>query len=201
MFYEPRNGHGLPHNPSKAIVSPRPIGWISTIGPDGVPNLGPYSFFNMVSDKPFSVMFSSAKPKDSARHAVATGEFVVNVASRDLADKMNVSSIDAPADVNEFEYAGIEMAPCVLVKAPRVAAAHAALECKVSMAFHPKDAAGNEIESFVVIGEVVGVHIDDRYIRDGRFDASLSGNLARLGYFDYLAVGELFEMRRPKWSG
>jgi flavin reductase (DIM6/NTAB) family NADH-FMN oxidoreductase RutF len=201
MFYEPRKGHGLPHNPSKAIVSPRPIGWISTIGPDGVPNLGPYSFFNMISDRPFSVMFASDRPKDSARNAAASGEFVVNVASRDLAEEMNASSIDAPAGVNEFEYAGIEMAPCVMVKAPRVTAAHAALECKVSMAFHPKDAAGNEMETFLVIGEVVGVHIDDRYIREGRFDTSLSGNLARLGYFDYLAVGELFEMRRPKWGG
>lgn len=201
MFYEPRKGHPLPHNPSKAIVSPRPIGWISTLGADGVPNLGPYSFFNMVSDKPFSVMFASEKRKHSADNAVATGEFVVNVASRDLAEKMNESSIDAPAGVNEFDHAGIEMAPCVVVKAPRVAAAHAALECRVSMAFHPKDAAGNEMETFVVIGEVVGVHIDERFIRDGRYDASLSGNLARLGYFDYLAVGDLFEMRRPKWGG
>jgi flavin reductase (DIM6/NTAB) family NADH-FMN oxidoreductase RutF len=201
MFYEPKKGHGLPHNPSKAIVAPRPIGWISTVSPEGVPNLAPYSFFNMVSDHPFSVMFASDRPKDSAGNAVATGEFVANLASRDLAEKMNASSIDAPSGVDEFDYAGIETAPCVIVKPPRVAAAHAALECKVSMAFHPRDAAGNEMQTFIVMGEVVGVHIDDRYIRDGRFDAALSENLARLGYFDYLAVGELFEMRRPKWGG
>jgi len=201
MFYEPNKGHPFPHNPSKAIVAPRPIGWISTLSAQGVPNLGPYSFFNMISDRPFSVMFASDTPKDSAHNAVATGEFVVNLASRDLAEKVNASSIDAPPEVNEFEHAGVEMAPCVIVKAPRVAAAHAALECKVSMAFHPKDAAGNEMETFIVMGEVVGVHIDDRVIRDGRFDASLAGNLARLGYFDYLAVDELFEMRRPRWGG
>ena len=200
MFYEPKKGHPLPHNPSKAIVSPRPIGWISTISPQGVANLAPYSFFNIISDKPFSVMFSSETPKDSAGNAAATGEFVVNLASRDLAEKINKSSIDAPSEIDEFDYAGLETAPSVMVKPLRVAAAHAALECKVSMAFHPKDAEGNEMQAFVVIGEVVGVHIDDRFIRDGRFDASLAGNLARLGYFDYLAVGELFEMRRPKWG-
>lgn len=201
MFYEPRNGHGLPHDPSKAIVAPRPIGWISTLSRDGVPNLAPYSFFNMVSSKPFSVMFVSDRPKDSARNAIETGEFVANLASRELARQMNASSVDAPPDISEFDYAGLEMAPSVLVRAPRVATAPAALECRVSMAFHPKDAAGGAMESFVVMGEVVGVHIDDGHIRDGRFDATLSGNLARLGYFDFLSVGELFEMRRPKWGG
>jgi flavin reductase (DIM6/NTAB) family NADH-FMN oxidoreductase RutF len=200
MFYEPRNGHGLPHDPSKAIVAPRPIGWISTLSRDGIPNLAPYSFFNMVSGKPFSVMFSSDRPKDSARNAVETGEFVANLASRELARPMNASSVDAPSEVSEFDYAGLEMAPSVLVKPPRVAAAPAALECRVSMAFHPKDAAGNEMESFIVMGEVVGVHIDDRFLREGLFDATLAGNLARLGYFDFLAVGELFQMRRPKWG-
>jgi len=201
MFYEPRNGHGLPHDPAKAIVAPRPIGWISTLASDGTANLAPYSFFNMVSGKPVSVMFSSDRIKDSARNAVETGEFVANLASRDLARQMNASSVDAPPDVSEFGYAGLETAPCRLVRPPRVAAAPAALECRVSMAFHPRDAAGNEMESFIVMGEVVGVHIDDRYIRDGRFDAALAGNLARLGYFDFLSTDELFEMRRPKWGG
>ncbi len=201
MFYEPRNGNGgLPHDPSKAIVAPRPIGWISTVSRDGIPNLAPYSFFNMISSRPISVMFCSDHPKDSARNAVETGEFVANLASRDLAEKMNASSIDAPESVSEFDHAGIEMAPSMIVKAPRVAAAPAALECRVSMAFHPKDAAGNEMQTFIVIGEVVGIHIDDRYIRDGRFDASLARNLARLGYHDFLAVSETFEMRRPKWE-
>jgi flavin reductase (DIM6/NTAB) family NADH-FMN oxidoreductase RutF len=201
MFYEPKNGHGLRFNPAKAIVAPRPIGWISTLSPEGVANLAPYSFFNMVADRPFTVMFASDGIKDSARNAAASGEFVANLASRDLAEAVNASSIDAPADIDEFAHAAIATAPSVIVKAPRVAAAHAALECKVSMAFHPKDAAGREMETFIVMGEVVGVHIDDRYLRDGLFDASLAGTLARLGYHDYLSVGELFQMRRPKWGG
>ncbi len=199
MFYEPKNGHGLQFNPSKAIVAPRPIGWISTLSPQGVPNLAPYSFFNMVSDKPFTVMFASDAPKDSAKNAVATGEFVVNLASRDLAEAVNASSVDAPPEVDEFGYAGLDTAPSTLVKAPRVAAAHAALECKVSMAFHPTDAAGREMETFIVMGEVIGVFIDDRYLRDGLFDAARAGNLARLGYHDFLSVTDLFQMRRPKW--
>lgn len=201
MFYEPSNGHGLPHSPSKAIVAPRPIGWISTLSRDGVPNLAPYSFFNMVSDRPPSVMFASDRVKHSAENARATGEFVANLASRDLAELVNASSVDAPAGVDEFEHCGIEKAPSVIVRPPRVAAAHAALECRVSHAFHMRGADGREAETFIVIGEVVGVHIDDRYVKDGRFDASLAGNLARLGYFDYLSVGELFEMHRPKWGG
>lgn len=201
MFYEPKKGHGLPHDPSKAIVAPRPIGWISTVSEAGVANLAPYSFFNMISSAPFSVMFASDSVKDSARNAVATGEFVANLASRDLAEAVNASSIDAPAGLSEFDLAGLETAPSTLVRPPRVAAAHAALECKVGMAFHPKDAAGNAMETFVVIGEVVGVHIDERFLVEGRFDASLAGNLARLGYLDFLATDALFQMRRPKWGG
>ncbi len=201
MFYEPKNGHGLPHNPAKAIVSPRPIGWISTLSKGGVANLAPYSFFNMISDSPFLVMFSSDGVKDSARNAVDTGEFVANLASRVLAEAVNASSIDAPSEISEFGHAGIEMAASRIVNAPRVAAAHAALECKVTQAFHPLDAAGNEVDNFMIIGEVVGVHIDEAVLTNGLFDASRAGNLARLGYFDYLAVDELFQMRRPKWNG
>ncbi len=200
MFYEPRKGHGLPFNPSKAIVAPRPIGWISTVGADGVANLAPYSFFGMISDRPFTVLFASDGPKDSSRNAIATGEFVVNLASRDLAEAVNASSIDAPPGVDEFAHCCIATAPSVMVKPPRVAAAHAALECRVSMVFHPKDAAGNEMPTVLVMGEVVGVHIDDRFLRDGLFDAAAAGNLARLGYHDFLSVGELFQMRRPKWQ-
>ena len=152
--------------------------------------------------RPTSVIVLSVAPTaDSAKIAVETGEFVVNLASRDLAEAVNASSIDAPAHVDEFAHAGIEMAPGVIVKAPRVAAAHAALECKVTQAFHPKDAAGAEAKYYMVMGEVVGVYIDDQCIRDGRFDTTIAGNLARLGYFDFLSVTDLFEMRRPKWGG
>ena len=201
MFYEPSKGHGLPHDPSKAIVAPRPIGWISTRGRDGSVNLSPYSFFNMISGQPFLVMFSSESVKDSATFAQETGEFVVNLASRDLAEKMNASSVDAPRGVSEFGYAGLTPAPCRLVAAPRVAEAHAALECKVVDGFHPKGVDGMPAKAFVTIGEVVGVHIDDAMLtQDGLFDMAKAGNLARLGYFDYLSIEQTFQMRRPRWT-
>ena len=201
MFYEPSKGHGLPHDPSKAIVAPRPIGWISTRGSDGSVNLSPYSFFNMISGQPFLVMFSSESVKDSATFAQETGEFVVNLASRDLAEKMNASSVDAPRGVSEFGYAGLTPAPCRLVAAPRVAEAHAALECKVVDGFHPKGVDGTPAKAFVTIGEVVGVHIDDAMLtQDGLFDMAKAGNLARLGYFDYLSIEQTFQMRRPRWK-
>ena len=201
MFYEPSKGHGLPHDPSKAIVAPRPIGWISTRGSDGSVNLSPYSVFNMISGQPFLVMFSSESVKDSATFAQETGEFVVNLASRDLAEKMNASSVDAPRGVSEFGYAGLTPAPCRLVVAPRVAEAHAALECKVVDGFHPKGVDGTPAKAFVTIGEVVGVHIDDAMLtQDGLFDMAKAGNLARLGYFDYLSIEQTFQMRRPRWT-
>ena len=201
MFYEPSKGHGLPHDPSKAIVAPRPIGWISTRGRDGSVNLSPYSFFNMISGQPFLVMFSSESVKDSATFARESGEFVVNLASRDLAEKMNASSVDAPRGVSEFGYAGLTPAPCRLVAAPRVAEAHAALECKVVDGFHPKGVDGTPAKAFVTIGEVVGVHIDDAMLtQDGLFDMVKAGNLARLGYFDYLSIEQTFQMRRPRWT-
>ena len=201
MFYEPSKGHGLPHDPSKAIVAPRPIGWISTRGRDGSVNLSPYSFFNMISGQPFLVMFSSENVKDSATFAQETGEFVVNLASRDLAEKMNASSVDAPRGVSEFGYAGLTPAPCRLVAAPRVAEAHAALECKVVDGFHPKGVDGTPAKAFVTIGEVVGVHIDDAMLtEEGLFDMAKAGNLARLGYFDYLSIEQTFQMRRPRWK-
>ena len=201
MFYEPSKGHGLPHDPSKAIVAPRPIGWISTRGRDGSVNLSPYSFFNMISGQPFLVMFSSESVKDSATFAQESGEFVVNLASRDLAEKMNASSVDAPRGVSEFGYAGLTPAPCRIVAAPRVAEAHAALECKVVDGFHPKGVDGTPAKAFVTIGEVVGVHIDDAMLTpDGLFDMAKAGNLARLGYFDYLSIEQTFQMRRPRWK-
>lgn len=200
MFYEPRNGHGLPHDPSKAIVAPRPIGWISTLDETGTPNLGPYSFFNMISSRPFIVWFSSDGQKDSSTNAEASGEFVVNLVGRALAEKMNRSAIDAPRGVSEFSYADLTPAPCKLVKPPRVAEAHAALECKVTDIFTPKGLDGIPSASIVVSGEVIGVHIDDAVLKDGLFDIVAAGNVARLGYMDYTSVDSTFAMRRPRWG-
>ena len=200
MFYEPSKGHGLPHDPSKAIVAPRPIGWISTLSGAGEINLAPYSFFNAVSTRPFIVWFSSEGEKDSATFAQETGEFVANLVSRDLAEKMNRTSVSAPRGVNEFVYADLAMAPSRLVAPPRVAAAPAALECRVTEVFRPRGLDGTPTSAVVVAGEVVGVHIDDAFLKDGLFDITKAGNVARLGYMDYASVDEVFSMRRPRWG-
>jgi flavin reductase (DIM6/NTAB) family NADH-FMN oxidoreductase RutF len=200
MFYEPEKGHGLPHDPFKAIVAPRPIGWISTRNLAGELNLAPYSFFNAFQTRPFLVWFASDGLKDSAAFARDSGEFVVNLVGNALARKMVESSVDAPRGVSEFGYAGLEAAPSVLVEAPRVAGAPAALECKVTEIFEPKDLQGRSSGAVVVAGEVVGVHIDDAMLTNGLFDAVKAGNVARLGYMDYSAVTEIFSMRRPRWK-
>lgn len=200
MFYEPSKGHGLPHDPSKAIVAPRPIGWISTLDRQGKVNLAPYSFFNAFSTRPFIVWFSSEGEKDSATFAAETGEFVANLVSRELAEKMNRTAVDAPRGVSEFTYAGLAMAPSRLVAPPRVAEAPAALECKVTEILRPRALDGSETGAVVVAGEVVGVHIDDAYLKDGFFDIVRAGNVGRLGYMDYASVNEIFSMRRPRWG-
>jgi flavin reductase (DIM6/NTAB) family NADH-FMN oxidoreductase RutF len=200
MFYEPSKGHGLPHDPSKAIVAPRPIGWISTIDKAGKINLAPYSFFNAFSTRPFLVWFSSEGEKDSATFAEETGEFVANLVSRELAQKMNRTAVDAPRGISEFGYADLAMAPSRLVAPPRVAAAPAALECRVTEILRPKGLDGTQASAVVVAGEVIGVHIDDAYLKDGMFDIVKAGNVSRLGYMDYASVDEIFSMRRPRWG-
>ncbi|HHZ10363.1 MAG TPA: flavin reductase family protein [Rhizobiales bacterium] len=200
MFYEPSKGHGLPHDPFKAIVAPRPIGWISTMGRDGALNLAPYSFYNALTTDPHLVFFSAEGDKDSVVFARETGEFVVNLVGRGLAERMNASSIDAPLGFNEFEYAGLATAPSRLVKPPRVAGAPAALECRLTEIFRPKTIAGADSAAHVVIGQVIGVYIDDAMLTDGLFDTVKAGTTARLGYMDYTTVTDIFAMRRPRWK-
>ncbi|MBS8260101.1 flavin reductase family protein [Roseibium polysiphoniae] len=198
MYYETsKNDHGLPHNPFKAIVAPRPIGWISTIDKEGRPNLAPYSFFNGIGDTPPMVMFASTGFKDSAANIAETDEFVCNMASYDLRDAMNISSAPLEHGVSEFERAGLEMAPSKLVKAPRVAAAYTALECKHLKTVRMQDLEGNDTQSWVTFGQVVAVHIDDSVLVDGLLDLTKVRPLARLGYKDYSVVDELFQMSRP----
>ncbi|MHA1128532.1 MAG: flavin reductase family protein [Alphaproteobacteria bacterium] len=201
MFYRPDiDDHGLPHNPFKAIVSPRPIGWISTLDSKGRANLAPYSFFNALSDNPPMVMFSSTggKPdqtyaKDSVSNIRDTGEFVVNIVSFALKDQMNMTSAGLGAGVDEFENARLTKADCNQVKAPRVASAPAALECKL---FKIIDLPGEN--NVMVIGQVVGIHLDDTVIVNGIFDVTRYNPLARLGYKDYTAVTEIFPLKRPE---
>lgn len=201
MFYEPRLGHGLPHDPFKAIIAPRPIGWISTLDEAGRPNLAPYSFFNAVNSRPPMLAFTSESMKHSAGNAIATGEFVFNLCTHPLFEAMNISSGALAAGESEFAAAGIETAPCRIVKAPRVAASPAALECRVvhSMRFHDLD--GAALDGWMVIGQVVGVHIDEAYLRNGRFDTAAAQPLARCGYRDYATVTEMFEALRPTDGG
>lgn len=197
-FYEPAAGHRLPHDPFKAIVAPRPIGWISTVDAEGRRNLAPYSFFNAVCDQPPMVMFSSTTRKDTQANIETTGEFVVNLATRALADVMNRTSAAVARDVDEFTLAGIEAAPSVRVRPPRVAASPAALECRLVTLQPLRDLDGRDTPNTVVIGQVVGVHIDVSCLRDGLFDMTLAGTIARCGYRgDYAAVTELFDIRRP----
>lgn len=199
MFYRPENGHGLPHNPFNAIVTPRPIGWISTRGADKSENLAPYSFFNAVAYVPPQVMFASTstKPdrgdtKDSVANIRETGVFCVNIVSFEMRDVMNKSSGPWEKDVDEFALAGIDRTECETIDCSRVAAAPASLECKQTEIVRlPGDA------NFVVLGEVTGVHMRDDCLKNGRFDVTAFNPLARLGYKDYTAVRDLFSLTRP----
>ncbi len=197
MFYEPRLGHGLPHDPFKAIVAPRPIGWISTLDRQGRPNLAPYSFFNAIHSAPPMLAFTSESMKHSAANAIATGEFVFNLCTHALFDAMNVSSGDLPEGANEFDAAGLTMAPSAIVKAPRVAASPASLECKVTGSMQLRDIEGQTVAGWLIMGQVVGVHIDATYLVDGRFDTLKAQSLARCGYRDYAVVASMFEAARP----
>ncbi len=201
MFYTPENRDpSLPHDPIKAIVAPRPIGWISTLSKEGVANLAPYSFFNAVGGQPAMLMFSSEGYKDTAINAVDSGEFVHNYASRHLADEMNATSIPAPNGVSEFDHFNINRADCELVAAPRVAKAYASLECKVTDVIEIKNIQGDKTGAVTIIGQVVGVHLDDAVIRNGRFDVELTEPITRLGYLDFGYSTEFHEMIRPKWD-
>jgi|TARA_R110000851_G_scaffold34596_6_gene91796 flavin reductase (DIM6/NTAB) family NADH-FMN oxidoreductase RutF len=199
MFYRPEEGHGLPHNPFNAIVTPRPIGWISTRGADGQDNLAPYSFFNAVAYVPPQVMFAStsAKPdrgdtKDSVANIRETGVFCVNIVSEALRDAMNQTSGAWGREVDEFTDAGLEKADCETIACSRVAASPASLECKLTQIVQlPGEA------NFVVFGEVIGVHMRDDCMVEGRFDVTLFNPLTRLGYQDYSVIRETFSLRRP----
>jgi flavin reductase (DIM6/NTAB) family NADH-FMN oxidoreductase RutF len=198
-FYEPAAGHGLPHDPFKAIAAPRPIGWISTVDRQGCINLAPYSFYNAFADKPPVVGFSSGGRKDSIRNIEETGEFVANLATKALAQAMNVTSAAFPRDVDEMAVAGLTPAPCRMVAAPRVAESPAALECKLLQIVHLHDLNGDPIEQYLAIGQVVGVHIARAYLKEGIFDLVAAQPIMRAGYVaDYVEIGNAFQMARPK---
>ena len=199
MFYEPdkRDRTLLPHDPFKAIVAPRPIGWITSISVKGEVNLAPYSYFNGVNSRANVVMFASEGRKDSLNNIAETREFVCNLATWDLRDAMNATAAPLPHGVNEMQHAGLESAPSRLVKPPRVAASPCALECKLVKIVAMETADGKPVDSHVVFGQVVGVHIDDRFIVDGMLDTAAMKPIARCGYDQYAVVEAVFSMTRP----
>ena len=198
--YEPKKGHGLAHDPLNSIVAPRPIGWISSLDTEGRRNLAPYSFFNLYSYRPPIIGFCSNGWKDSVRNVRETGEFVWNLATRALAEPMNLTSAALPHGVDEFDFAKLTPAPSRLVKPPRVAESPVAFECKVTQQVRLKNAAGEEIDSWITFGEAVCIHIDKRLIENGVYNTVLAHPIARGGGpADYFTIGEeqRFRMIRP----
>lgn len=207
VFYEPKDGHGLPHNPFNAIVAPRPIGWISSKDEQGRANLAPYSFFNAVAYVPPQVMFSSTEApadrdntglrlKDSISNIESTGEFAVNIVTWDLREAMNRSSAPLPKGEDEFQHAGLSKAQGRLISAPLVAEAPIHLECRLTQIVELKSA-NPQAPNRAVFGEVVGIHICEEVLKDGLVDTASLQPIARMGYKDYAKVTEIFAMTRP----
>lgn len=199
-FYEPGHGHGMKHDPLGAIIAPRPIGWISTTSAAGVRNLAPYSFFNIFNNMPPIIGFASIGWKDSAENATATGEFVWNLVTRPLADAMSASSAMVEAGVDEFALAGLEGASSRLVRPDRVAASPVSFECRTSQTIRLVSAGGVDTDSWLILGEVVGVHIDPAMIDDGVYQTARARPITRGGgWGDYFELSEeaLFRMKRP----
>jgi flavin reductase (DIM6/NTAB) family NADH-FMN oxidoreductase RutF len=205
MFLHPGAPHGLRHNPFNAIVVPRPIGWISSVDAAGVANLAPYSFFNAVAYTPPQVIFAATGNhatdgglKDTVANVEATGEFVVNLATWDLREAMNRSAAPAPHGVDEFTLARVTAAPAQLVRPPRVKESPVHLECRHVQTVRLLSA-DPAAPNLLVVGEVVGIHIDDAILVDGLVDYRRMQPIARLGYHDYASLGEIFAMQRPGW--
>lgn len=206
MFYRTDEPHGLPYNPFNALVVPRPIGWISSVDENGTANLAPYSFFNGVAYDPPQVMFAASGYhangglKDTVRNIQKTGEFVVNLATYDLRDAMNLTSVSAPSDQDEFEIAGLEKEPAELVNVPRVKASPVHLECRYIQTTELLKPSNGEAANLVVFGQVIGIHINDDVLVDGRVDMKKIDLIGRLGYMDYVRISDVFTMERPDWT-
>ena len=199
-FYEPRHGHGLPHDPFNAIVGPRPIGWISTRSASGAVNLAPYSFFNAFNYTPPIVGFASIGHKDTVRNAEQTGEFVWNLVTRPLAEAMNQTCASVPPEVDEFTLAGLTPVASRLIAVPRVMESPVSFECRCTQIVQLQGANGEQVPTWLVLGEVVAVHIAQAFLKDGIYDTAAAGHVLRGGGpADYFSVGpeQLFRMRRP----
>jgi flavin reductase (DIM6/NTAB) family NADH-FMN oxidoreductase RutF len=199
LFYEPkRRDRGvLPHDPFKALIAPRPIGWVTTLSQAGALNLAPYSYFNAFSSMPPIIGFSSEGRKDSVTFVGETREFVWNMPTYDLRDQMNATSATLARGTSEFAYANLTTAPSRLVRPPRVAESPCAMECRLIEIIQLRDSAGEVLDAHLVLGEVVGVFIDDRFVVNGRVDTAALRPIARCGYSDYAVVDKLFALQRP----
>jgi flavin reductase (DIM6/NTAB) family NADH-FMN oxidoreductase RutF len=200
-FYEPRSGHGLPHDPFNAIVGPRPIGWVSTRNNAGVLNLAPYSFFTAFNYIPPIVGFSSIGAKDSLRNVQENGMFVWNLVTRPLAQAMNQTCAPVGPEVNEFELAGLATAPSRVIDVPLVADSPVSFECRCTQIIQLEGLDKQKLPTWLVLGEVVGVHIADHLLKDGVYDTANAGHILRGGGpADYFTLGpeQLFHMWRPK---
>lgn len=199
--YEPKNGHGLPHDPFNAIVGPRPIGWISTQSKSDIVNLAPYSFFNAFNYVPPIIGFSSVGYKDTLRNIEETGEFVWNLVTLDLVEAMNQSCAPYPPEVSEFDATGLEQAKSIFVVPPRVAKAKVAFECKCTEIIQLKGISGEKAQTWLVLGEVVEIHINKSLLKDGIYETSEAGHVLRGGGpADYFTIGkeQLFKLYRPQ---
>ena len=199
-YYQPKLGHNLAHNPFKAIIGPRPIGWMSTVSASGIPNLAPYSCFNMFSEDPPTLGFSSAGFKDTMQNIADTKEFVWNLCTRPLVTAMNISSTETDADVDEFVLAGLTPAASNIVSVPRVAESPVAFECRLVDLFRMKDANQNDIGNWFAYGEVVGIHIREDLLVNGVYNTATAQHVLRGGdrenYFEITAE-QLFIGARP----
>lgn len=200
-FYQPSQGHGLPHDPLNAIIAPRPIGWISSRSQAGVLNLAPYSFFNGFNYRPPIIGFASVGYKDSVRNIEETGEFCWNLATHELAGPMNQSCATVNPDVDEFKLSGLTPEPARIIEAPRVRETPVSFECRLSQILRLTGADGTETNTWVVFGEVVGVHIDKRLLKEGIYQTAAADPILRGGGLaDYFRISESgkFQMHRPK---
>jgi len=204
MFYETKKGHPFSKDPFKSLIFPRPIGWISSVSKKGIPNLAPYSYFNALADDPPQVMFSSSAPigsnvyKDSLTNIFSTKEFVVNFVTLKTRNQMNLSSIDAPSNIDEFIFAKLKKRKSKLVNVPSVADSPVNLECKLLQTFNLKS--NSKKNGTVVIGEVIGIFINNKFINDGRVDSAAMRYVARMGYSEYTTVSSKFKMKVPSWQ-
>jgi flavin reductase (DIM6/NTAB) family NADH-FMN oxidoreductase RutF len=197
VFYDAiKNDHGMTNSPFKAVVAPRPVGWISTSAANGAANLAPYSFFNAFAEQPSYIAFGSGGYKDTLGNVERTGEFAVNLATHDLREQMNATSATLPSHVDEFVHAGLTKAPCRFIAAPRVAESPVTLECRHFQTVELPDDEG-KVDDWLVVGRVLGIHIADAFIENGRVNTAAMRLIARLGYSEYATIETAWRMRRP----